>query len=226
MTPAATTAIGEAAAEAFDAALAGVDCRLQLDDGRSLPLPVRRWHGDAGSADGWLLARCRGATIDLGCGPGRLVRALVAEGRPALGVDASPRATRHCAARGAPAVRRNVFDALPGQGNWQHAILADGNIGIGGDPAALLRRATALLRRGGSVLVETEPAACGLWSGRARLQAGAHTGPWFRWAVVGRDALPELARRASLRIHDHGDSRRRCFAELVRHHVHQPMHRP
>ena len=35
-------------------------------------------------------------------------------------------------------VRRDLFGALPGEGTWSHVLLADGNIGIGGDPVTLL----------------------------------------------------------------------------------------
>ena len=51
-----------------------------------------------------------------------------------------PEAVAQTPDRGVAAIRRNVFDALPGEGRWRTALLADGNIGIGGDPAALLRR--------------------------------------------------------------------------------------
>ena len=31
-------------------------------------------------------------------------------------------------------LRRDLFAPLPGEGRWHHVLLADGNIGIGGDP--------------------------------------------------------------------------------------------
>ncbi|MDP9442781.1 MAG: hypothetical protein M3P34_11540, partial [Actinomycetota bacterium] len=50
----------------------------------------------------------------------------------------------------------SVFGALPGEGRWATALLIDGNIGIGGDPVALLRRVAELLRPAGVVLVELD----------------------------------------------------------------------
>lgn len=204
------------AAEPFDAALDGGDCRLELTDGRTVPLAVRRWHGAARGGDHWLIDHCHGPSIDLGCGPGRLVHALVGKGLIALGVDASPSANRRCSDRGVPAVQSDVFAPLPGEGRWEHAILADGNIGIGGDPAALLRRARRLLRPGGSVLVETEPFGQGLWRGLARIDPDGPPGSWFRWATAGLETVPALARSAGLVVRQRCRQDRRCFAELVR----------
>jgi SAM-dependent methyltransferase len=181
-----------------------------------MPLHPTRWHREPDRADRWLLSRCRGATIDLGCGPGRFVKALVDRGLVALGVDTSTRAIQHCADRGAPVVRRDLFGPLPGEGDWHHVLLADGNIGIGGDPLVLLRRAAALLRTGGSVLIETSAPRTGLWHGGGRLCEGTATGPWFPWAVVGLNAMSLLAGSAGLRLVATHRARHRYFAELAR----------
>lgn len=201
----------------FGAALTAAAPTLEFDTGPAVSLPVARWYRRADEQDEWLLARSVGATIDLGCGPGRLVAALVARDRAVLGVDASPYAYRLCREAGLPALLADVFMPLPGAGYWDHALIADGNLGIGGVPSALLRRARALVRRGGSVLVETEPPGSGVWSGSARVRNHDEVGRWFRWAQVGLDALPQLAERAGLTVGDsHIVGSSRCFAELVR----------
>ncbi|GGP33836.1 class I SAM-dependent methyltransferase [Saccharothrix coeruleofusca] len=196
---------------AFDAGLRGHECLLELADER-VPLPVGRWRGEADAADEVLLRACGGPTVDLGCGPGRLVAALVRRGVVALGVDSSAVAVALTRSRGAPAVRRDLFGRLPGAGRWSHALLADGNIGIGGDPVALLRRAGKLLRRGGSVLVEVDPPGCGLRRERARIAGG----PWFDWARLDAAALAAAARRAGLRPGWVVERDGRWFAEVVR----------
>ena len=38
--------------------------------------------------------------------------------------------------RGATVLQRDIFGPLPGEGRWGTALLFDGNVGIGGDPAA------------------------------------------------------------------------------------------
>lgn len=198
----------------FDPALAGRAAQLVGDDGRILPVSPQRWLAPADGEDAWLLNRCTGPTVDVGCGPGRLVAELAGRGVPALGVDCSPLAVRQCHSRGAAVLHRDVFATLPGEGRWHHVLLADGNIGIGGDPLRLLRRCAGLLRPGGTMLVEAGQPGAGLWRGVARLQViGSAAGPWFPWAVAELAALAALAALAGFQI---GDRHRagRCFLEL------------
>jgi SAM-dependent methyltransferase len=194
--------------------LAGRAAELLRGDGTVVPLDVGRWHATADGEDQWLLARCRGTTIDLGCGPGRLVVALAARGTLALGVDLADEAVVACRRRGVHAVQADVFGLLPGEGAWDHVLLADGNIGIGGDPVRLLRRSARVARPGGTVLVELEAGDGGLWRGEARLRCDGILGPPFPWATVGSGALPRLASAAGLRVVSTYRGRRR-FAELV-----------
>lgn len=216
----------------FDVALRGAPIALLDQDGRSLPFDPVRWYSRAGGEDQWLLERCTGPTLDLGCGPGRLVVALGERGIPVLGIDCSQRAVRECRTRGGSAMLGDLFASLPEEGQWDHVLLADGNIGIGGDPIKLLGRAAAAVCEGGSVLVETakpEPphraAPTGRsqtaqlwWHGRARLadlgDPASITG-WFPWAVIGTSALTTIARELGLTVGDRhaGD---RHFVELRR----------
>ncbi|MEU8662357.1 class I SAM-dependent methyltransferase, partial [Actinoplanes philippinensis] len=112
------------------------------------------WCRDVIAGDATLLERCTGPTLDVGCGPGRLTGALTEAGRPALGIDISAAAVRLARERGAVALQRDVFDPVPGTGRWRHLLLADGNIGIGGDPHRLLLRCGELLGPGGRLHAE------------------------------------------------------------------------
>lgn len=189
---------------------------LRAEDGTALPLDPARWHGDPSTGEEALLAGVAGPVLDVGCGPGRLVLALARRAVMALGVDPAPAACALARDRGAPVLQRSVFDPLPGQGRWRTILLADGNVGIGGDPVRLLRRCRELLAGGGTVLVEVEapragrthpppPAArrdggAGWWSYRARLERGSQHGPWFPWAVVGAEGIAGLASGSGLAL--------------------------
>jgi SAM-dependent methyltransferase len=174
---------------------------LRADDGTTLPLDPGRWHADPTPAEDGLLAQMAGPVLDVGCGPGRFVIRLAQRGIVALGVDPAPAAVALCRSKGAPVLQKSIFDPLPGQGRWRTVLLADGNIGIGGDPLRLLRRCRELLAGDGTAVVEVEApsrAAAGWRAYRARLERGGSLGPWFAWAVVGVDAIPEIALAAGL----------------------------
>jgi SAM-dependent methyltransferase len=166
--------------------------------GERIALAIDRWRTDADPLEHGLLTGLPDPVLDVGCGPGRIVAALAGAGRVALGVDPSPAAVLEAARRRAPALRRSVFDPLPGEGRWGTVLLLDGNVGIGGDPVALLRRAAELTRPAGVVVAEVDPPG---WPTRAltvRVETAGRAGPWFPWARVGADAVDALAARAGL----------------------------
>lgn len=189
----------------YDRALAGERCWVRHDDGRLCRLPVPAWlggrHADA-DFDRAIVGLCDGPTIDLGCGPGRLVAHLVQRGVPALGVDQSSTAVELARRSGAPVLCRDMFDQLPGMGRWQTVLLADGNVGLGGDPWRVLSRAAELLRCGGRCIAEFDSAVSGVDAGWVRLESSRTIGPWFRWASVGVDCVASLAEDVGLALAD------------------------
>ena len=194
-------------------------------DGSMTVLDLPRWLGPARGADRSLLQRIVNPALDVGCGPGRLVAALAARGCPALGLDIAPAAVRMTQRAGGAAHCGSVFGDVPGAGTWGEALLVDGNIGIGGDPVALLKRCAQLLAPGGRVLVELAPpgSPCGAQQLRLRDEFGA-VGRWFPWATVAADAAHRTANDAGLRVLEQwseADDERdgaavRWFAGLVR----------
>jgi len=124
--------------------------------------------------------------------------ALAERGIPTLGIDIAPYAVDLARSSGALVMLRDVFGRIPGTGRWMTVLLADGNIGIGGDPAALLRRAGELLAPEGRALVELGPPGTPLRREPVRLRHAELTSPWFPWAFVGTDDIEEVARDAGL----------------------------
>ncbi len=192
----------------FDSALRGAPTTVVWLGQEPAVLPVDVWSRPADHLDLQLVDLCEGPTIDIGCGPGRLTEALAAAGHPALGIDVVDAAVELTRGRGAAAVRRDVFDEVPGEGRWQSALLADGNIGIGGDPVALLGRVRAVLDPRGRVVAEVAGPGVRSVQGWAVLEGSAHRSRPFRWAVVGIDDLPVIAAEAGLAVagvHSFGD---------------------
>ncbi|HEX3621425.1 MAG TPA: methyltransferase domain-containing protein [Acidimicrobiales bacterium] len=173
---------------------------LRADTGEALELDLRRWHDPATTEEAALLATVDGPVIDLGCGPGRLVVSLASRRVPALGVDSSPSAVALARRRGATVLQRDLFGPLPGEGRWATALLFDGNVGIGGDPARLLARCRQLTARRGRVIAEVQPPGTGWRQVTAWFERDGHRSESFDWAVVGADAIAGLARDAGLGV--------------------------
>lgn len=171
---------------------------LELAGGGRLSLDLRRWRGEPDAVESALLAPLDAPVLDIGCGPGRLAAALAAAGKVALGIDPAPSAATEAARRGAPVLRRSVFARLPGEGRWASALLLDGNVGIGGDPVALLVRVREILRTGGCVVAEVDAPGCPTERLTVRVRLDGAAGPWFPWARVAVDGWPALAAGAGL----------------------------
>jgi len=122
--------------ELYEDALTGLTRpEIEYADGRRTPLRIDDWlHAIPG--DSSILDRCQGHTLDVGSGPGRLTVALAERGVPVLGIDITPAAVQLARSSGALALHRDVFSTVPGTGRWARVLLADGNVGIGGDPDA------------------------------------------------------------------------------------------
>jgi SAM-dependent methyltransferase len=166
---------------------------IRFEDGPLLPLPVGRYLGPTDEADESLLDEIVGPVLDVGCGPGRHLRALTHRGVFALGVDLSPVAVGLARGGGARAIVGDVFDELPGAGTWRTALLLDGNVGIGGCPPRLLRRLKTLLHGQGRILVELEAPGAQSSDTRVRIEDDGELSEWLPWARVSASGIEQVA---------------------------------
>lgn len=199
--------------DVYERALAGHPVEVRLENGTCLALAAEVWSRPR-SGDDSVIARCQGATLDVGCGAGRLPEALSKAGIPALGIDVSAQAVQLARGRGSAAVLRDVFARSPSLGRWQHVLLMDGNIGIGGNVAALLRRCRELLLPGGTVLAEVQAPGSGLKHVRARLVHAEQSSRPFRWLVSDAGGIRAAAAAVGLVFVDEWADSGRWFVEL------------
>ena len=159
----------------------GTDCRCTVGLGG---------HDADQRFDRAVVELCQGPIDRVQLRPGRLVTHLIQRGIPALGVDQSE---IRCARPGSGALvlLRDLFERCRAPGRWETVLLADGNVGLGGDPQVLSRAAESISATGRCV-VEFEAAVAGC----ARAGSAGildNIGPWFRWASVGIDYAASLA---------------------------------
>jgi SAM-dependent methyltransferase len=187
---------------------------IRLANGRLEPLEIDRWLAPADAVDEQILADVEAPVLDLGCGPGRHLAALRAAGKRGLGVDLSPVAVEIARGRGADAINTSLWSQIPGR--WRTILLLDGNIGIGGAPILLLRRAAELLAPGGAIVVEVDPPGSRTHRVRVRLEAPGVVSEWFRWARVGVDGVAGVARPAGFAVEEVRALAGRTFVTLTR----------
>lgn len=169
------------------------------DPDQAATMDVSLWNAMANDADRSLLRSVTGPVLDVGCGPGRMVRASMELGLAALGIDVSPTAVEIATDAGLNVIERSVFDSLPAEGHWQTVLLVDGNVGIGGDVGAMLRRCRELLTPGGEIVAEVDRDPAADRTNTCRIvDTNGHESAAFPWAVIGADALAERARSAGL----------------------------
>ena len=200
----------------FSAALAGREVLMHGLGPEPLPMHVGAWRGHPDRHDHALLDRCHGPTLDVGCGPGRLTAGLAARGLHALGVDVAPEAVRMTRARGAVAWLGDVFSPVPGEGQWQTALLADGNVGIGGDVEALLLRLRGLLDVRGRVVAELADPGAPTGRRQVTVEVDGHRSAPFWWAAVAPSLAITAAAAAGFAVVELGRLGGRSFAVLER----------
>ena len=195
----------------------GVLRMVDHDGVHGAPVELARFLAAADDADRTVLVRAEGAVLDIGCGPGRMVRAAIVAGHLSLGIDVAAAAVAHAHAPGLPVLHRSGFDAVPREGEWGTALLLDGNIGIGGDPTLLLARCAELVRPGGLVCVEAHPDPRRDRGFRATLidHEGRASLP-FPWYEIGLNGLRRRAQDAGLQVEETWSQDERVFALLVR----------
>lgn len=191
---------------------------LTTADGRVLPLDIQRYLAEPDAADHTVLERCVGPVLDVGCGPGRIVSSLAAQGIAALGVDIASVAVELTVRRGALALSRDVFQRLPGEGRWATVLVLDGNSGIGGDVRGLLQRLGRLLGRSGQIIIEAGSPVAGTHEVLTAQFASElpSAGPTFAWAVASIDVLAREARACDLEPGEQWSVGGRDFLVLTR----------
>jgi SAM-dependent methyltransferase len=187
------------------------------DAGPRLDMDFGKWNSDADEVDRSLLRHVSGPVLDIGCGPGRMVRAAGELGLVALGLDVSPEVVALARRGGMAAALGSVFDRVPAEGLWRSALLIDGNVGIGGDVAALLARCCEILAPSGALVVELHPDDDRDHSYSATLTDGEGSrSAEFPWAEVGLTRLREVARASGFSVDRAFNAGGRRFGRLIR----------
>lgn len=190
--------------------------------GRSFTrLALHRWCSAADAADRAALDRLRiglpagAGVLDMGCGPGRHAGYLHHAGLDVLGVDTSAAAVALTRRAGAAALRADVLGPLPGLScRWDGVLLLDGNIGIGGQPASLLRRLRRQLSDDGEILIELEAPSVISETVEVRIEDDGESSDWLSWARVGAGGVDRLAAEAGLTVSERWHQDGRWFVRL------------
>jgi glycosyltransferase A (GT-A) superfamily protein (DUF2064 family)/SAM-dependent methyltransferase len=210
----------------FDDLYQSADATPLLDRSGPLHIDLTRWRAEADAADQLVVARCEAPIVDLGCGPGRMVRALQESGRATLGVDISSVAVAQSRAGGGLALRRHIAEPLPAEGRWGTALLLDGNIGIGGNVADLLDRCRQLVAPGGLIICEVDHDPDRNDIQYVRLSSDLAESVPFAWAAAGTRTVQQAAALLDLLVVEEWHTGGRDFIALRTSRVASPAAGP
>ncbi|MDJ0335927.1 class I SAM-dependent methyltransferase [Salinibacterium sp. G-O1] len=217
----AVATFGAGGAEPYASALRGGDL-LYLSDTRTsattrVTMDVSRWNADADHVDLTLLSRVTGPVLDIGCGPGRMVRAAMNLGMHAVGIDVSAAALEIAGSLGGSFFQGSVFDRVPGEGMWQTTLLVDGNVGIGGDIPSLLARCRDLLSATGEIVIELNADASHEEHYFAEVvDSHGNRSDSFPWAEIGLDRLCLMLDHLGLELVQSWEIDGRAFCRLAK----------
>jgi SAM-dependent methyltransferase len=189
---------------------------LRSTDGRGEAMDVARWSARADLTDLTLLASVTGPLLDVGCGPGRMVRAARELGISALGIDVSPAAVTLARSEGIRVVEGSIFDRVPMEGEWQTVLLVDGNVGIGGDVEELIARCVELISPEGEIVIEvnSDPLHHRTYTATVVDDRGGESAA-FPWAEIGILRLVRIAALKGLGLRQSWELGGRHFCRLA-----------
>ncbi len=208
----------QAADRLFDDLYAGADVAVHRVSGSGssavLDIDLERWSRPADHVDQMVVARCEPPVLDIGCGPGRMVAALQRSGRAVLGIDISAVAVAVGRRAGGQVLQRDLALPLAGEGRWGTALLLDGNIGIGGDVAALLRRCGEIVGGGGLIICELDSDPDRDDTCEVVLSHRQGRSDPVPWAAIGVQSLLRVAAGLDLIVTEVWEAGHRSFATL------------
>jgi SAM-dependent methyltransferase len=121
--------------EVFAHVFRGHPCVFNGPGAHRLDLPADAWSGSV-EGDHAVLDLCRGPTLDVGCGPGRMTQLLAERGAIVLGIDVVPEAVWQTRGRGVAAILRDVFERVPAEGRWETVCSPTATSASAGIPCA------------------------------------------------------------------------------------------
>ncbi len=202
----------------YDRALDGERCWLRHDDGRVDRLPVRSWLGGRNADERFdhaVVGLCNGPTIDWVAALDVWWRTWSSAECPRSGSTSRPPPSSWRAAAAPRPCAATCSNRCRGPAGGTTVLLADGNVGLGGDPRRICGGPANCCVSGGRCVAEFDSAIDGIDTGWVRLESSRTIGPWFRWASVGIDCAARLADDVGLAVDGSPPDRRRVVASLA-----------
>ena len=159
-----------------DRALGGERCWIRHEDGEVHPLPAHRWLGkrrDDEPFDEAVTQMCAAPTIELGCGPARLVARLIQHGIRARRRSGPRPRSRPPARRRPRPCSATCSSRCPEWVTGRRYCSSTATSASAATPRRILGRAAELLCRGGRCVAEFDTEAVGIRARWVRLRVGS-----------------------------------------------------